>query len=244
MTITVAAFYKFVEIEDCATLKAALHDRCAQGQIKGTVLIAREGVNAMLAGAAEDLDGLIRWLRSDARFADLTVKESSAPSPPFKRLKIKIKREIIRFGEPAANPTSQTGVRVAPADWNALIANGDVAVVDTRNAYEVESGTFEGAINPATRSFRDFPKFVAANLDPKRTPKVAMFCTGGIRCEKASAYLLSKGFAEVFQLDGGILNYLEKVEPENSLWRGKCFVFDERGALGHGLDAAGEDGAD
>jgi UPF0176 protein len=242
VTFTIAAFYKFVAIEDCAELKAALRECCVQGQIKGTALIAPEGLNAMLAGRPEDIDGLIRWMKGDSRFADLAVKESFAPAPPFKRLKVKIKREIIRFGEPDANPIARTGVRVPPADWNELIANRNVAVVDTRNAYEVEAGTFEGAINPATRSFRDFPKFVASNLDPQRTPKVAMFCTGGIRCEKASAYLLSQGFAEVFQLDGGILNYLEKVDPENSLWRGKCFVFDERGALGHGLDADGDGG--
>jgi UPF0176 protein len=236
VTITVVAFYKFVEIENCARLKSDLRELCEQSLIRGTALIAREGLNAMLAGPHESIARLLAWLRADPRFADVAVKESAAPAPPFKRLKVKIKREIISFGAPDADPLHRTGTRVAPHDWNALIQAPGVAVVDTRNTYEVEAGTFEGAVNPATRSFREFPQFVAANLDPVRHPRVAMFCTGGIRCEKASAYLLSKGFAEVYQLDGGILNYLERVPAGESLWRGTCFVFDERGALGHGLE--------
>jgi UPF0176 protein len=236
VTITVAAFYKFVAIEDCERLRADIKARCAQGAIKGTALIAREGLNATLAGAHQEIARLLDWLRADPRFADLVVKEAVAPVRPFKRLKVKIKSEIIRFGEPEANPLSRTGTRVAPVDWNALIREPGVVVVDTRNAYEVDAGTFEGAVDPATRTFRDFPNLVAANLDPVRHPKVAMFCTGGIRCEKASAYLLSKGFREVYQLDGGILSYLERVPAEESLWRGECFVFDEREAVGHGQD--------
>jgi UPF0176 protein len=152
---------------------------------------------------------------------------------PFQRLKVKIKSEIIRLGEPEANPAERTGTRISPADWNALIREPGVILVDTRNSYEVSFGTFEGAIDPGTRSFGDFPKFVEANLDPARHPKVAMFCTGGIRCEKASAYLLAKGFAEVYQLDGGILNYLKRVPGAESLWHGACFVFDERESVGH-----------
>jgi len=243
VTNTVATFYKFVAIEDCERLRADLKARCTQGAIKGTALIAREGLNATLAGARDEIAALLNWLRADLRFADVEVKEAAASVRPFKRLKVKIKSEIIRFGEPAADPNERTGTRVAPADWNALIREPGVVVVDTRNAYEVDAGTFEGAIDPMTRTFRDFPKFVEAHLDPARHAKVAMFCTGGIRCEKASAYLLSKGFAEVYQLDGGILNYLERVPTEESLWRGECFVFDERAAVGHEPDdeAADED---
>ncbi len=236
MTITVAAFYKFVAIDDCERLRADLRRQCAHGDIKGTALIAREGLNATLAGAHDHIARLLDWLRADPRFGDLVVKEAAAAVRPFKRLKVKIKSEIIRFGEPGADPSERTGRRVAPADWNALIREPGVIVVDTRNAYEVDAGTFEGAVDPATRTFRDFPKFVEAHLDPAQHAKVAMFCTGGIRCEKASAYLLSKGFAEVYQLDGGILNYLERVPPEESLWRGECFVFDERETVGHEPD--------
>jgi UPF0176 protein len=236
VTLTVAAFYKFVAIEDCERLRADLRHQCAHGAIKGTALIAREGLNATLAGTSEKIAEILDWLRADPRFADLVVKEAAASLAPFKRLKVKIKSEIIRFGEVGADPRLRTGTRVAPADWNALIREPGVVVVDTRNAYEVDAGTFEGAVDPATRTFRDFPKFVAASLDPARHSKVAMFCTGGIRCEKASAYLLSKGFREVYQLDGGILSYLERVPAQESLWRGECFVFDERAAVGHEQD--------
>jgi UPF0176 protein len=236
VTITVAAFYKFVAIEDCESLRADIKARCAHGGIKGTALIAREGLNATLAGAHQEIARLLDWLRADPRFADLVVKEAVAPERPFKRLKVKIKSEIIRFGKAGADPLVLTGARVAPLDWNALIREPGVVVLDTRNAYEVNAGTFEGAVDPQTRSFGEFPEFVAANLDPERHPKVAMFCTGGIRCEKASAYLLSQGFREVYQLDGGILNYLERVPAEESLWRGECFVFDERETVGHEPD--------
>jgi UPF0176 protein len=247
VTITVAAFYKFVAIDDCEGLRADLRVRCAQGVITGTALIAREGLNATLAGPRTEIESLINWLRADPRFADLIVKKAATGSRPLKRLKVKIKSEIIRLGEAEAEPSERGGTRVAPADWNALIREPGVVLVDTRNAYEVDAGTFEGAIDPGTRIFRDFPKFVAAHLDPAKHPRVAMFCTGGIRCEKASAYLLAKGFAEVYQLDGGILNYLERVPAEESLWRGACFVFDERETVGHELghaladEAAGKD---
>jgi UPF0176 protein len=236
VTFAVAAFYKFVAIADCERLRADVRERCAQGGITGTALIAHEGLNATLAGGHAEIAGLLGWLRADPRFADLAAKEAMASVRPFKRLKVKIKSEIIRLGKPEADPLSRSGTRVAPGDWNALIREPGVVLVDTRNAYEVAAGTFEGAIDPRTRSFGDFPRFVETNLDPARHPKVAMFCTGGIRCEKASAYLLSKGFAEVYQLDGGILNYLERVPAVESLWRGECFVFDEREAVGHEQD--------
>jgi UPF0176 protein len=227
----VAAFYKFVEIEDFRELQSQLRALCEAHDIIGTALIAPEGLNATLAGTGEAIPALLSWLRSDPRFADLAVKESSASLPPFKRLKVKLKREIISFGEPGSDPLQKTGVRVAPEDWNTLIADPAVAVLDTRNTYEVEAGTFEGAIDPNIESFREFAQFVSNNMDPAQQPRVAMFCTGGIRCEKASAYMLSKGFAEVYQLDGGILNYLEHIRRDDSLWRGDCFVFDEREGL-------------
>jgi UPF0176 protein len=236
VTITVAAFYKFVAIEDCDHLKAGIKAECARHGIKGTALIAREGLNATLAGSSEGMEAFLSWLAGDTRFADLAVKRAPASELPFKRLKVKIKTEIIRMREPAADPLARTGTRVAPGAWNALIRDQGVVVIDTRNAYEVEAGTLEGAIDPKTRSFGEFPKFVADNLDPEQHPRVAMFCTGGIRCEKASAYMLARGFQEVYQLDGGILNYLAQVPAEESLWRGECFVFDERGGVVHEPD--------
>lgn len=247
--ITVAAFYKFVAIDDCQALRRELRAHCDAGAIRGTALIAPEGLNATLAGRTEAVSDLLAWLRADARFADLAVKIASASAPPFQRLKVKVKREIITFGAPGCSPAERTGARVPPAAWNALIRDPDVVVVDTRNAYEVAAGTFEGAINPGIRSFREFAAFVARDLDPKAHGKVAMFCTGGIRCEKASAYLLSRGFGEVYQLDGGVLAYLAQVPPKQSLWRGSCFVFDERGEVGHeqaeqqaGVEGASRDG--
>lgn len=237
MTITIAAFYKFVEIADCEALRARLLDACRREGIKGTILLAREGINATVSGGAEGIGNLLELLRADSRFADLTVKFSRAESHPFQRLKVKIKPEIVTFGVPEANPGVQVGTYVAPSDWNALIRDPDVVVIDTRNSYEVSVGTFEGAIDPETAAFGEFPEFVASRLDPATTPKVAMFCTGGIRCEKASAFMLARGFGEVYHLEGGILNYLEKVPPEESLWRGECFVFDERVAVAHGVKA-------
>ena len=235
MTITVSAFYKFVGLEDCEALRARLLDLCAAKTIKGTILLAPEGINATISGPDADIRAVLAWLRADARFADLASKESYAETHPFGRLKVKLKPEIVTFGVSEADPSKCVGTYVKPEDWNAILRAPDVVVLDTRNAYEVAIGTFERAIDPGTRAFSDLPRFVKANLDPARTPKVAMFCTGGIRCEKASAYLLSLGFPEVYHLEGGILKYLETVPPEDSLWRGECFVFDERVALEHGV---------
>jgi UPF0176 protein len=235
MRVKIAAFYKFVGIDNPTILKNDLHEFCAQRDVRGTILIAHEGINATVSGPNDTIDALLEWLRADERFANLPVKLSSAAAHPFQRFKIKIKPEIVTFGVPDLRPSDATGHLVDPTDWNALISDPDVIVVDTRNDYEVEIGTFEGARNPRTRTFGEFRDYVAADLasDPHR--KIAMFCTGGIRCEKASAYLLSKGFENVYQLSGGILNYLEHVAPEESLWRGECFVFDERVALEHGV---------
>ncbi len=233
--ITVSAFYKFVAVDDCGQLRTELRDLLKANAIMGTVLVAREGINATISGEATSIARVLAHLRSGPRFHDLVSKESCTDAHPFQRLKVKIKREIITLGHSEADPTKQLGTYVAPQDWNALIQDPDVIVIDTRNIYEVKTGTFEGAIDPGTQSFRQFPVFVAANLDPKKHRKVAMFCTGGIRCEKASSYLLAHGFPEVYHLEGGILKYLETVPPEMSLWRGECFVFDERVALEHGV---------
>jgi UPF0176 protein len=235
MSYTVSAFYKFVAIADTAVLRDEIEACCRDKQILGTILLAGEGINGTVAGSQANITALETWLRTDARFGDLTCKHSTAAEAPFQRLKVKVKSEIVTFGADGADPTKRAGTYVSPQDWNALIADPDVVVIDTRNAYEVAVGTFEGAIDPGTRSFNQFPDFVAASLDPKTHRKIAMFCTGGIRCEKASAYLLSQGFEAVFHLQGGILKYLEDVPAEQSQWSGECFVFDERVALQHGL---------
>lgn len=236
MTYSVSALYKFVAIADPADLRARLERFCRDNQIIGTILLAQEGINGTVAGTDAAITALETWLRNDPRFSDLTTKRSTATEAPFKRLKVKIKREIVTLGADGADPTKSAGTYVKPLDWNALIADPDVTIIDTRNAYEVTVGTFPGALDPGTRSFNQFPDYVASHLDPKTHRKIAMFCTGGIRCEKASAYLLSQGFEEVFHLEGGILKYLEDVPAEQSLWQGECFVFDERVALQQGLE--------
>jgi UPF0176 protein len=235
VAVKVAAFYKFVSIDDPAELQAELRQVCETFAIKGTVLIASEGINATVSGAESDIDALIERMAADARFSQLEVKYSEAAEHPFQRLKVKIKREIVTFGVPEAQPSVVTGELVEPEDWNALISDPDVLVIDTRNDYEVQIGTFERARNPETRAFNEFPDYVRRTLSNDRQRKIAMFCTGGIRCEKASAFLLREGFSNVYQLSGGILRYLERVAPEESLWRGECFVFDERVALEYGV---------
>lgn len=238
MAVRVAAFYKFVAIEDPAALQATLRDVCAANGIKGTILLAREGINGTVSGAADSIDDLLTTITSDSRFADLGAKFSEAAAHPFQRLKVKIKREIVTLGVPEADPTVEMGTLVEPEDWNTLISDPDVVVIDTRNDYEFDVGTFEGASNPRTRAFNEFPEYVHRTLSDDRSRKIAMFCTGGIRCEKASAFMLREGFPNVYQLKGGILRYLERVTPEQSLWRGACFVFDERVALEHGVRPA------
>jgi UPF0176 protein len=228
MTIAVAAFYKFVTIDDAAALRSRLLADMTALDMKGTILLAREGINGTISATPEYMRVFFADLRSDTRFADLVTKDATADAHPFKRLKVKIKREIISFGHPGGDPTARVGDYVAPEDWNELISEPDVFVLDTRNAYEVAAGTFRGAADPATRSFGELPAYVEKTLDPARHKRVAMFCTGGIRCEKASAYLLSKGFPEVYHLQGGILNYLAKIPGGASLFEGSCFVFDER----------------
>jgi UPF0176 protein len=233
MPVIVSAFYKFVHVENPAALRTGLLDVCEAGGMRGTVLVAEEGLNGTISGEPGAMATTLAWLRADPRFADLETKNATAPDHPFKRMKIKVKREIITFREDAIDPVGGTGTYVQPADWNTLISDPDVLVIDTRNGFEVAAGTFKGAVDPKTRSFGEFPEYVQSELDPKRNRKIAMFCTGGIRCEKASAYLKSMGFPEVYHLKGGILNYLEKIPAKDSLWQGECVVFDERGGVSH-----------
>ena len=228
MTIAVSAFYKFVRVAEPRQLRESLLAELSARAMKGTILVAPEGINGTISGAPEDMAAFLAMLRKDARFADLVTKDATAPAHPFQRLKVKLKREIISLRAPEADPTVNVGTYVEPGDWNALIADPGVLVIDTRNAYEVAEGTFPGAVDPNTRHFGQWPAYVAQNLEPHRHRKIAMFCTGGIRCEKASAYLLAHGFDEVYHLKGGILNYLAQVPADESRWQGKCFVFDER----------------
>ena len=231
MSILVSTFYKFVPVEAPLALRERLFEGLATRSMKGTIVVAEEGINGTISGPPADMVAFLADLRADARFADLVTKVSTTNAHPFKRLKVKVKREILSFGHTGADPTTRAGTYVAPADWNALVSDPNVLVIDTRNAYEVAEGTFPGALNPKTRSFGEFPDFVTSQLDPAKHMKIAMFCTGGIRCEKASAYLRAHGFGEVYHLQGGILNYLAQVPKEQSLWEGECFVFDERGGV-------------
>ena len=237
-SIVIAAFYKFVELPDYRERQRPLRDFCLSQEIKGTILLAAEGINGTIAGSRNGVNAVLAYLSQDAPLTDLTHKESLADFMPFGRMKVRLKREIVNLGRPDITPQKQVGQYVPAIDWNALITDPDVILIDTRNDFEVELGTFQGAINPQTAAFNQFPEFVHQNLDPSRHKKVAMFCTGGIRCEKATAYLLEQGFAEVFHLKDGILKYLETVPPEESLWQGNCFVFDDRVTVDHHLQAA------
>lgn len=237
--IKIVALYKFTDQPDFESLKAPLAEFCCARSIRGTLLLAPEGINGTVAGSHEAIDQLVEWLENGnifgGRFRGAEIKFSYADSQPFHRMKVRLKEEIVTLRAPEANPGKQVGIYVEPEDWNEVIAGDDVIVIDTRNDYEVALGTFENAIDPKTQTFTQFKDYVAANLDPQKHKKVAMFCTGGIRCEKASSYMLSQGFEEVFHLKGGILKYLETVPEQKSRWNGECFVFDERVAVGHGL---------
>jgi len=239
MPYEVAAFYQFAALPDFRELREPLRVFCAGLKLKGSLLLAHEGINGTVAGRAEAIAALTAELRQGELFAgrldNLELKFSHASAMPFQRLKVRIKKEIVTLGDSEADPTRQVGRYVEPAQWNDLIASPDTLLIDTRNAFEVAMGTFAGAIDPGIKSFGQFKDFAARHLDPSKHRKVAMFCTGGIRCEKASSYLLSRGFAEVYHLKGGILSYLERVAKMESRWSGECFVFDERVALGHGL---------
>ena len=240
-----AALYKFVSLPNYAALRANIHAACEAHAIKGTILLASEGINGTIAGLPDDVHNVLHFLRSDPQFngafADLEHKESYADTHPFYRMKVKLKKEIVTLGVQGVSPTKKVGKYVKPEDWNALISDPEVILIDTRNDYEVDIGTFKGAIDPRTTTFREFPAYVAKTLDKTKHKKVAMFCTGGIRCEKASSYMMDQGFDEVYHLQGGILKYLENIAEKDSLWQGECFVFDQRVAVKHGLQVGDYD---
>jgi len=233
--VLVAAFYRFVPLPDFRALRGPLQHRCAGLGLLGTILLAEEGINGTVAGPEAGVRAMMSGLRADVRFAKLEFKLSRTREIPFYRMKVRLKKEIVSLGVAGIDPRREVGEYVPPQQWNALIARPEVRLVDTRNDYEVHLGSFEGAENPETRSFRAFPQWVAQNLDPQRDQHVAMFCTGGIRCEKATAYLKQQGFRNVYHLEGGILNYLESVGQTESAWRGDCFVFDNRVTVDHEL---------
>jgi len=237
-TYTVAAMYKFTTLPDFEELQAPLQAVCRENSVMGTILLAKEGVNGTIAGPEEGVRAAITHIQSDSRFDGMSLKYSYADDMPFHRMKVRLKREIVTLGKPIADPNKQVGTYVKPEDWNDLISDPDVILVDTRNEYEVAIGTFQGAEDPKTASFREFPDWVEAlkkRVSEGEKTKVAMFCTGGIRCEKASSYMKAEGFEDVYHLEGGILKYLEKVPEEESLWEGECFVFDQRVSVEHGL---------
>ena len=241
--ITVAALYRFARLDNCAELREQLEHLCRQHHIRGTLLLAPEGINGTIAGPGERVAAVLAVIRKLPDCADLDVKLSTAATMPFHRMKVRVKREIVTMGQPDIDPRASVGTYVDPMDWNALIADPGTIVIDTRNDYEVAVGTFARAIDPQTATFRDFPAWFRAHresllgADPGKRPKVAMFCTGGIRCEKSTAFLRQEGIDEVYHLKGGILKYLETVPEAESLWRGECFVFDQRVTIGHGLAA-------
>ena len=234
--VVVAAMYRFVRLEDYQALRAPFHKIWVDNAVRGTLLLAREGINGTIAGSRDGIDAVIRWIRADERLAPIEIKESVTDENPFYRTKVKLKSEIVTMGVEDIDPCHIVGTYIKPQDWNALISDPEVLLIDTRNHYEFEIGSFERAINPETDAFREFPDFVQQNLDPARHKKVAMFCTGGIRCEKSTAFLKQSGFSEVYHLQGGILKYLEEVPEEQSLWRGECFVFDNRVTVNHRLE--------
>lgn len=232
----VCALYKFVALDDYQELRAPLYEVMKRNEVRGTLLLAQEGINGTVSGTRDAIDALLFWLKSDARLAELDYKESLHERQPFKRTKVKLKKEIVTLGVEGIDPKRVVGTYVEPKDWNALISDPDVVLVDTRNDYEVQVGTFRHAVNPKTDSFREFPEYVKQNMNPAKQKKVAMFCTGGIRCEKSTAYMKEQGFDEVYHLKGGILKYLEEVPQETSLWEGECFVFDDRVTVNHQLE--------
>jgi len=228
MTMIIVTLYQFASLPDYIEFSQRLKDICLENDLKGSLLLAHEGINGTVAGNRSGIDKLLSFLKNDFRFSGLKYQETLAAKCPFKRLKILLKPEIVALGKPQVNPRLQVGSYVAPKNWNALISSSDVIVIDARNDYEVALGSFKGALNPQTETFRELPEYLDKNLEPKQNKKIAMFCTGGIRCEKATSYLLQQGFEEVYHLQGGILNYLKTIPEPESLWQGECFVFDDR----------------
>ena len=236
MRLLVNAFYKFVHLPEFAGLRPLLLGAAREREIRGTILLAPEGINGTIAGRPDDLRSLMDFIRGIPEFESLESKESHADEMPFKRMKVRLKKEIVTMGVAGVDPGHVVGTYVAPEDWNALISDPDVLVIDTRNSFEFEAGTFANAVDPRTKSFGEFPAYVARELADKKDRPIALFCTGGIRCEKATSYLRQQGFEKVYHLKGGILKYLEVVPRAQSLWQGSCFVFDEREGLSHGLE--------
>jgi len=232
----ICALYKFTRLDDFEDIQKPLRSFLDSLSVKGTLLLAREGINGTISGSKESLENVLDYLKADERFHGLEYKFSYSKKIPFRRLKVKLKKEIVTMGLTEIDPTHSVGTYVKPKDWNNLINDPDVVLIDTRNNYEYEIGSFQGAINPNTETFREFPSFTKNTLEKYRNKKIAMFCTGGIRCEKSTAYLKSKGYENVFHLQGGILKYLEEVKEEESLWEGECFVFDDRVAVKHNLE--------
>ena len=235
-SIVVCAMYKFVTLDNFEAIRPSLLQVMEDNLIRGTLLLASEGINGTVAGSREAIDTLLAWFKHDERLADIDYKESYTDIPPFHCTKVKLKKEIVTMGVEGIDPKQVVGTYVDPKNWNDLISDPEVVLVDTRNDYEYQVGTFRNAINPNTETFREFPQYVKDNLDPAKHKKVAMFCTGGIRCEKSTAYMKEQGFEEVYHLKGGILKYLEDVPEDNTLWDGECFVFDERVTVNHKLE--------
>jgi len=234
--ITVCALYKFVTLDNYEQIQASMHEKLVEHNIRGTLLLANEGINGTISGKHQDIISFIEWLRQDPRLTELDYKLSYHDKQPFNRIKVKLKKEIVTMGVEGIDPNRVVGTYINPSEWNNIISDPETVLIDTRNEYEYGIGTFKNAINPHTETFREFPDYVKQNLDPQKHKKVAMFCTGGIRCEKASAYMKEQGFEEVYHLKGGILKYLEEVQSENTLWDGECFVFDDRVAVNHELE--------
>ena len=233
--LLVAAFYQFTALDDHAALQSPIKACCEANNVRGIILLASEGINSTIAGPRAGVMAVLDFIRADPRFADLTWKESSASTQPFRKMRVRLKQEIVTMGVPGIDPCQLVGTYVKPEDWNALISDSATIVIDTRNDYEVDIGTFSGAINPDIKSFTELPAWLTEQLDLESQPRVAMFCTGGIRCEKSTALLKQAGITEVYHLEGGILKYLERIPESESLWQGQCFVFDERVSVGHGL---------
>lgn len=237
----VCALYKFVSLPNYKEIRQPLLNTMEQHNVRGTLLLAEEGINGTVAAKREGIDALLAWLDKQPGLDNIVSKESFDDECPFYRTKVKLKKEIVTMGIQGIDPKEVVGTYVKPKDWNALISDPDVVLVDTRNDYEIEIGTFENAVDPKTKTFREFPQWAEKNLDPSKNKKVAMFCTGGIRCEKSTAYMKEQGFEEVYHLEGGILKYLEEVPKEDTMWKGECFVFDNRVAVDHDLNKGSYD---
>lgn len=237
----VCALYRFVSLPQYKEIQPPLQAKMIEYQVKGTLLLAKEGINGTISGSRSDVDSLLNWMRTIPEFAEIETKEAVTDKLPFKRSKVKLKKEIVTMGVKGIDPNQSAGTYVTPQQWNDLISDPDVLLVDTRNHYEVAVGAFAHAANPKTTTFREFPQYVSENLNPAVHKKVAMYCTGGIRCEKSTAFLKKQGFEEVYHLKGGILKYLEEIPEEKSLWKGECFVFDERVTVNHQLERGSYD---